>query len=76
MTFITLALIRQDMEARKKVVVKSDDDEAKQPQDLSERIAEVMSASAPFLLPLVDSLSRITKDSETEPLSALAGEAA
>ena len=78
MTFITLALIRQDFENGKKTPVKSeDDDEAKEPQDLAERIAEVTSAIAPFLLPLVDSLSRITKESATEqPLSEIAGETA
>ena len=78
MTFITLALIRQDMEARKKALPRpDDDDEAKQPQDLGERIDEVTSAIAPFLLPLVDSLSRITKESmEREPLSEIAGESA
>jgi hypothetical protein len=37
-------------------------------------VAEVTSAIAPFLLPLVDSLSRIT--GTVEPLSAIAGEAA
>ena len=78
MTFITLALIRQDFENGKKTPVKSeDDDEAKEPQDLAERIAEVTIAIAPFLLPLVDSLSRITKESATEqPLSEIAGETA
>lgn len=76
MTFITLALIKQDIENSRRLAAKpDDDDEAKQPQDLSERIGEVTSAIAPFLLPLVESLSRVTKESaEHEPLSEVAGE--
>lgn len=75
MTFITLALIRQDLEARKnKPTTNTDDDEdeSKRP-DISERVAEVTSAIAPFLLPLVDSLSRITNET-MESLSESAGD--
>jgi hypothetical protein len=77
MTFITLALIKQDAEMRKKLAASkpNDDEDMKQPQDLGERIDEVTSAIAPFLLPLVESLSRVTKEAtEREPLSEIAGE--
>jgi hypothetical protein len=49
------------------------DGKAKRP-DIHESVADVTSAIAPFLLPLVDSLSQIT--GIVEPLSAVAGEAA
>jgi hypothetical protein len=78
MTLITLALLRQDLEAKKRDEHTSDseDDEqkAKRP-DIHETVAEVTSAIAPFLLPLVESLSQITGEM-VEPLSAIAGEAA
>ena len=70
MTFITLALIRQELEIRKKTATTDSEDDLR--QDLSDRIDEVTAAIAPFLLPLVDSLSRIV--AETEPLSETAGE--
>jgi hypothetical protein len=75
MTLITLAIIRHDLEARKRDVV-ADDDEDEQPKrpDVADTVAEVTSALAPFLLPLVDSLSRIT--GKVEALSEIAGEAA
>jgi hypothetical protein len=75
MTLITLAVIRHDLEARKRAgPVKAEDDERPERQDVRDMVAEVTSAIAPFLLPLVDSLSRITGG--PEPLSAIAGEAA
>lgn len=74
MTFITLALIRQEIEARKKAKPGDDEDDDDAHEQISDRVAEVTSAIAPFLLPLVDSLSRITK--EEEFLSETAGEAA
>jgi hypothetical protein len=77
MTLIALALIRQDLEAKKRdgEQPESEEDEgkAKRP-DIHESVADVTSAIAPFLLPLVDSLSQIT--GIAEPLSAVAGEAA
>lgn len=77
MTLIALALIRQDLEAKKrdgeKPESEEDDGKAKRP-DIHESVADVTSAIAPFLLPLVDSLSQIT--GIAEPLSAVAGEAA
>jgi hypothetical protein len=75
MTLIALAVIRHDMEMRKRKVVADDDDEdnAKRP-DVRDMVTEVTSAISPFLLPLVDSLSRITE--KLEHLSAVAGEAA
>ena len=75
MTLITLAIIRHDIEARKRegTNAESDDEFPKQP-DITDTVAEVTSAIAPFLLPLVDSLSRIT--GKVEALSAIAGEAA
>lgn len=72
MTFITLALIRQDLEARKNAPPTDPEEETETRQDVRDRIAEVTSAIAPFLLPLVDSLSRIT--GEAEALSEIAGE--
>lgn len=75
MTLITLALIRHDIEMRKREgAVDEDDDEKPKRQDVTDTVAEVTSAIAPFLLPLVDSLSRIT--GKVEALSAIAGEAA
>jgi hypothetical protein len=77
MTLISLALIRFDLEAKKREAHKpeteEDDGKSKRP-DIHETIADVTSALAPFLLPLVDSLSEIT--GIAEPLSAIAGEAA
>jgi hypothetical protein len=74
MTLITLAVIRHDLEMRKRETAGDDDeDNAKRP-DVRDTVAEVTSAIAPFLLPLVDSLSRIT--GKIEHLSAVAGEAA
>jgi hypothetical protein len=75
MTMLTLALIRHDLEARKREQASAEEEEDRpQRQDIHDMVAEVTSAIAPFLLPLVDSLSQIT--GEYEPLSAIAGEAA
>jgi hypothetical protein len=78
MTLITLALLRQDLEAKKREGEKSeseDDEQKAKRSDIHETVAEVTSAIAPFLLPLVESLSQITGEM-VEPLSAVAGEAA
>jgi hypothetical protein len=74
MTLLTLALVRHDLELRRREAVDPDGEEKQQRQDVHDMVAEVTSAIAPFLLPLIDSLSRITGD--YEPLSAIAGEAA
>jgi hypothetical protein len=76
MTFISLALIRFDVEAKKRDGQNDDDEEEDKPKrpDIHESVADVTSALAPFLPPLVDSLSEIT--GAAEPLSAIAGEAA
>lgn len=77
MTLISLALIRHDIEAKKREEeLPGDEDEDDEPkrQDIHDKVAEVTSAIAPFLLPMVDSLSQIT--GTFEPLSAAAGEAA
>ena len=75
MTLLTVALVRHDLEARKReLAAEEDGEEKKARQDVHDMVAEVTSAIAPFLLPLVDSLARITGD--YEPLSAIAGEAA
>ena len=75
MTLLTLALIRYDLEARMRDLASENEDEEKpQRQDIHDVVADVTSAIAPFLLPLVESLSRVTAD--YEPLSAIAGEAA
>jgi hypothetical protein len=78
MTLIALALLRQDLEAKKREDETPDSDDADQTAkrpDIHDTVAEVTSAIAPFLLPLVESLSQITGEM-TEPLSAVAGEAA
>jgi hypothetical protein len=74
MTLLTLALIRHDLEMRKRERPSNDDEEERQRLAVHDVVADVTSAIAPFLLPLVDSLSRITGDYEA--LSAIAGEAA
>jgi len=77
MTLIALALIRQDVEAKKRDEQKpeTEEDEGKaKPLDIHDSVADVTSAIAPFLLPLVESLSQITGTAES--LSAVAGEAA
>ncbi|RWP83480.1 MAG: hypothetical protein EOR11_23470 [Mesorhizobium sp.] len=74
MTLITLALIRHDLEVRKHFPERHDDEEETKRPDLHDTVEDVTSALAPFLLPLVDTLSQIT--GELEPLSAIAGEAA
>lgn len=78
MTLISLALIRHELEMKKRDGDGRDngDEEENKPkrQDVHDTVAEVTSALAPFLLPLVDSLSEIT--GTFEPLSASAGEAA
>jgi hypothetical protein len=73
MTLLTLALVRHDLEVRGRETADPDGEEIPR-QDIHDIVAEVTSAIAPFLLPLVDSLSRIT--GEFEHLSAIAGEAA
>jgi hypothetical protein len=78
MTLITLALLRQDLEAKKREGQNSDTEDEEQKTkrpDIHESVAEVTRAIAPFLLPLVESLSQITGEM-VEPLSAIAGEAA
>jgi hypothetical protein len=78
MTLITLALLRHDLEAKKREGEKAeleDDEQKAKRSDIHETVAEVTSAIAPFLLPLVESLSQITGEM-VEPLSAIAGEAA
>jgi hypothetical protein len=74
MTLITLAVIRHDLEIRKREQSAEDEEDKPKRPDVRDMVAEVTSALAPFLLPLVDSLSRIT--GTVEPLSAIAGEAA
>jgi len=77
MATLTLALIRHYIEIRKReqAAASEDVEEKSQRQDVHEAVADVTSAIAPFLLPLIESLSRITGDYEA-PLSAIAGEAA
>ncbi|WP_027057030.1 hypothetical protein [Mesorhizobium loti] len=74
MTLITLALIRHDLESRKREPQSQEEGEETKRPDLHDTVEDVTSAIAPFLLPLVDTLSQIT--GELEPLSAIAGEAA
>jgi hypothetical protein len=76
MTFITLALMRQELETRKREQAAQDDDEEGRSNrpDIHDVVADVTAALAPFLLPLIDSLAQVT--AKFEPLSATAGEAA
>lgn len=78
MTMLALALIRQDLEANKTVKTNKEeeaDEQSPAPRaNVSDTVAEVTSAIAPFLLPLVESLSQIAED--VEALSETAGEAA
>jgi hypothetical protein len=68
-------VIRHDIEKRKRdVSLDADEEEEARRPDVREMVEEVTSAIAPFLLPLVDSLSRIT--GPLEHLSSVAGEAA
>jgi hypothetical protein len=73
MTFITLALIRHELDQKQHTKAGEEDEDA-HVQDIHERVAEVTAAIAPFLLPLVDSLSKLTAASDY--LSEIAGEAA
>jgi hypothetical protein len=76
MTLVSIALIRQDIEAKKLAKKSESEDDENKPKgkNVHEMVADVTSALAPFLLPMVDSLSEIT--GVGEPLSAVAGEAA
>lgn len=76
MTLVSLALICQDTDARKREedAPEAEGEEKSKRQNVSETVAEVTSALAPFLLPMVEMLSEIT--GSVEPLSAIAGEAA
>jgi hypothetical protein len=78
MTCIALSLIRHDLERKRRdgEANENGDDEESKPgqQDIHDAVADVTSALAPFLLPLVDSLSKITET--VESLSESAGEAA
>jgi hypothetical protein len=75
MTLITLALIRQDIEYRARVELDEDaGDEKRGSGDIRDTVTQVTTAIAPFLLPLVDTLSQITSDGEA--VSSSAGEAA
>lgn len=76
MTLLSLALIRHDLEMQKRERPASSEDEEtpkKKRPDVRDVVADVTTAIAPFLLPLVEALSGITG---IEPLSASAGEAA
>ena len=79
MTMLSLAVIRHDLETRRREQPKVVIDEEREVEqnaakpDVRDTVAEVTTAIAPFLLPLVDALSGITG---FEPLSTSAGEAA
>lgn len=82
MTLISLALLRYDLEMKSREPKDGDEadegenEKGPKKQGIQEVVAEVTSAIAPFLLPLVDTLTEITWHRESEPLSASAGEAA
>jgi hypothetical protein len=75
LTMISLAMIRHDLEIRKREQPKVDDDGEAKPTrpDVRDLVADVTTAIAPFFLPLIDALSSVTG---LEPLSASAGEVA
>lgn len=72
MTLLSLSLLHQEqMRAKTDKILEDFPDEK---VDVSDRVAQTTSAIAPFLLPIVESLSDITE--EEEALSDSAGEAA
>lgn len=71
MTLIALALLHQDQLRRKH---SSDVDETEALNDVRDKVSEMTSAMAPFLLPMIESISEIVEDDEH--LSESAGEAA
>lgn len=75
MTLVTLAMLHQE-QLRKKNSGASED----MPDgtvDVADRVAQVTSALAPFLLPMIDSVAELEEDAaEEEALSESAGEAA
>jgi len=83
MALVSLALIRYDMEAKRLGGAKKtpneehgDDDENREAkrEDIRDSVGNVTSALAPFMLPLVESLSAF--DEKSESLSRSAGDAA
>jgi hypothetical protein len=71
MTIVALALLHQEQLRRKDGAAEDMPDEK---VDVRDRVAQVTSALAPFLLPMIESISELDEDSEY--LSESAGEAA
>jgi hypothetical protein len=74
MTLVALSILHQE-QVRKKDARKSEDmpDGTVEPPD---RVAQVTSALAPFLLPMIESVGTLEELDDDEPLSESAGEAA
>jgi hypothetical protein len=73
MTLIALAILHQEQLRKKESNVADMPTDA---IDVTDRVAQVTSAMAPFLLPMIESVSELDAIDDEEPLSASAGEAA
>lgn len=75
MTLVALAILHQEQLRKKEARFSEDMPDGK--VDVADRVAQVTSALAPFLLPMIDSVAELEDDAaEEEALSASAGEAA
>jgi hypothetical protein len=76
MALIALALIQHDLVAGQRRSGDATEDAEDAPRlDVRDRVREVTSALAPFILPLIDGLSAVTEETEAEAMTAVAGEA-
>jgi hypothetical protein len=74
MTIVALALLHQEQLRRRDVSREDLPDMPDDKVDIRDRVAQVTSALAPFLLPMIESVSEL--DEDVEYLSESAGEAA
>ncbi|MFZ5792576.1 MAG: hypothetical protein ACOY3L_17940 [Pseudomonadota bacterium] len=74
MTLVALAILHQEQLRKKDARLSEDMPDGK--IDVTDRVAQVTSALAPFLLPMIDSVAELEDADEEESLSESAGEAA
>jgi len=74
MTIVALAMIHQEQQRRKGGISEGMPDLPDDKVDIRDRVAQVTSALAPFLLPMIENVSELDEDAEY--LSGSAGEAA
>ncbi len=74
MTLVALAVLHQEL--LRKRDARSSEDMPDGQVEVPERVAQMTSALAPFLLPLIESVAELDQIEEDEPLSESAGEAA